>query len=450
MLLPVALSDTNVRRMLRDNRSSLTLCCNTQVRKESAGNDETRPGTDGTTMRRSMATIGRRFAHVSRQRPGPGLLGGTAVLLIAVLLYGGLAQRPFGPSRVAIGADRQLLILRPEPSPTGAPIRNIWAIRADGRGLRRITNEAEEVLDFAVAPDGTRLVIVMRDGPVATALWRMKSDGTERIRLTPASDPAVYTDPAWSPAGDLLLYVRRDLVISRAPGAPATSAIPDVGVPRLWAMTPDGTPLKRVYGQADEVGEAPVWSPDGATVIFREVLAQEGRTNLLFTDLAAAPITVPSGIIAHTTWSPDGQWVAYDEIPPGADGRSQIVLIRADGTGRRPLFATPNGYDTSPAWSPDGASLAFVRRSTDPPPAGAVAAVGEVWTATRDGRIGRRLFGDTPLGAEDLSWSPGGEMLAATRYTVVGAAARGVWVVDADGSRARELVRDATHATWLP
>jgi dipeptidyl aminopeptidase/acylaminoacyl peptidase len=413
------------------------------------GNDETRAGTDGTLMRRSMATIGKRFAHVRGQRPGPGLLGGTGVLLIAVLLYGGVALRPFGPSRAATGANRQLLVLRPESSPTGAPIHNIWAIRADGTGLRRVTDEAGEVLDFAVAPDGRRLVVVVRDGPVATALWRINSDGTARVRLTPASDPAVYTDPAWSPAGDLLLYVRRDLVTSRAPGAPATSAIPDVGVPRLWAMTPDGTPLKRVYGQADEVGEAPVWSPDGSTVVFREALAQQGGTDLIFTDLASTPITVPSGIIAHTTWSPDGQWVAYDEIPPGGDGRSQIALIRADGTGRRPLFATPNGYDTSPAWSPDGSSLAFVRRSAAPPPAGAVAAVGEVWAATRDGRIGRRLFGDAPLGTEDLSLSPGGEMLAATRYTVVGAAERGVWVVDADGSRARELVKDATHATWL-
>jgi dipeptidyl aminopeptidase/acylaminoacyl peptidase len=401
-------------------------------------------------MRRGMATIGSNLAQACRRRPSPGLLGGTGVLLIAVLLYGGLAQRPFGPSRAAPGGDRQLLVLRPEPSPTGVPIHNVWAIRADGTGLRRVTDEAGEELDFAVAPGGARLVIVVRDGPVATALWRINSDGTQRVRLTPASDPAVYTDPAWSPAGDLLLYVRRDLVTSVAPGAPATSAIPDVGVPRLWAMTPDGTPLKRVYGQADEVGEAPVWSPDGATAVFREVLAQQGRTNLIFTDLASTPIAVPSGIIAHTTWSPDGQWVAYDETPPGGDGRSQIVLIRADGTGQRPLFATPNGYDTDPAWSPDGASLAFVRRSTDPPPAGAVAVVGEVWTASRDGRIGRRLFGDAPLGAEDLSWSPGGEMLAATRYTVVGAAERGVWIVDADGSRARELVKDATHATWLP
>ena len=91
-----------------------------------------------------------------------------------------------------------------------------------------------------------------------------------------------------------------------------------------------------------------------------------------------------------------------------------------------------------------------MRRSADPPPAGAVGAVAEVWTATRDGQIGRRLFGGEGRGAADLSWSPGGEMVAALRYTVVGAAERGIWVVDADGSHARELVKDATHAIWLP
>lgn len=103
-------------------------------------------------------------------------------------------------------------MLRSEPSPTtGVPIENIWTINADGTGLRRITDEAEGVLDFAIAPDGKRLVFVARDGLTATALWRIGTEGGQRTRLTPSADPAVYTEPAWSPAGDVILYVRRNL-----------------------------------------------------------------------------------------------------------------------------------------------------------------------------------------------------------------------------------------------
>jgi hypothetical protein len=47
-------------------------------------------------------------------------------------------------------------------------------------------------------------------------------------------------------------------------------------------------------------------------------------------------------------------------------------------------------------------------------------------------------------------WSPDGRLLAATRYTVTGAAARGVWIVGVDGGGARELMMDATHPIWVP
>jgi hypothetical protein len=108
-----------------------------------------------------------------------GVIAGTGVLLFAVLLYSGVASRQFGPTHADPGADHQLLVLRPEPSSSGTPIHNIWAIRADGKGLRRITNETGDVLDFDVASDGSRLVAVVREGPLATGLWRMESDGTQ-------------------------------------------------------------------------------------------------------------------------------------------------------------------------------------------------------------------------------------------------------------------------------
>lgn len=392
-------------------------------------------------------------------RLGPGLLGGTAVLLVAVTLYGS-ALRPFGtslstsPHTAGGGVSHQLLVLRPESSPTGMPVNNIWIIRSDGTGLRRMTSEPTDVLDFAISPDATQLVLVARDGPIATALWRIGLDGTRRTRLTPATDAAVYTDPAWSPAGDLLLYVRRDLItpgtLGGGPGVPSANVIPEVGVPRVWAMTPDGRPLRRVYGQADETAEGPVWSPEGSTVVFREVSERQRATNLIISDLAAEPVKVPSGIVTRMTWSPDGRWLAYDEAVAGGTRPSRIMLVRADGSGRRPLLSEQPDPDTAPAWSPDGTVLAFVRRARDTPPSGAVGAVSEVWTAAPDGRIGHRLFGGEGRGCEDLRWSPDGGMLAATRYTVVGAAERGVWVADADGTRARELVKNARHAAWVP
>ena len=51
-------------------------------------------------------------------------------------------------------------------------------------------------------------------------------------------------------------------------------------------------------------------------------------------------------------WSPDGRRIAY--VKDGA-----IHVMRSDGSGDRPL--TKSRKDTAPAWSPDGGRISFVR-----------------------------------------------------------------------------------------
>lgn len=409
------------------------------------------------TAKRRTVTTARRDDIGWLTRLGPGLVGGTIVLVVMVLLSGGWLPLPFGasattPPGATAQKSAQILILRPETAASGAPVTNIWAIRADGTGLRRVTDESEAVLDFAVSPDGSHLIYVARDGLGATALWRIGSDGAGRTRVSPPADPAVYSDPAWSPAGDVILYTRRDLIY---PGSPigavrptSSSAVPAVGVPRIWAMTADGITRRKVYGVGDDEGEVATWSPNGAVVAFRAGNGTQLMTEVAMTDLTHDPVIVPTRTISHVSWSPDGGWLAYDEIGP--NNKSRIALIRADGTGKRPLFADSSASDTAPTWSPDGTRLAFLRPPQEGQPADAVSVAFEVWTATQDGQLGRRLLGGDGRASEGLVWSPGGQMLAATRYTVSGVAARGVWIVGADGSGARELLADATHPTWIP
>jgi Tol biopolymer transport system component len=53
-------------------------------------------------------------------------------------------------------------------------------------------------------------------------------------------------------------------------------------------------------------------------------------------------------------WSPDGTWIAYVR-------RGGISTVRPDGTGVRAL-AESGGTPTSVDWSPDGQSLVFAER----------------------------------------------------------------------------------------
>jgi len=106
----------------------------------------------------------------------------------------------------------------------------------------------------------------------------------------------------------------------------------------------------------------PVWSPDGRYIAFRRHYAREngiyvvpasgGPERKLLTsnrkDFDASP----------DDWSPDGKFLAYSgSKPPGI-----LLLALNNPKESRPLLAPPKrGYDYFPRFSPDGQTVAFVR-----------------------------------------------------------------------------------------
>jgi TolB protein len=98
----------------------------------------------------------------------------------------------------------------------------------------------------------------------------------------------------------------------------------------------------------------------------------------------------------------------------------------------------PQVFDITPAWSPDGRRIAWVRYGC---------AIGSkkrgVWIARADGSGGHRIaYGFGP------SWSPDGKRLAITRPTSRGTS--GVFVVNADGSGLTLVANEARGASWSP
>lgn len=392
----------------------------------------------------------------------PVLVTIVGALLGVVLISAGILPSPLArlqqrtPTGSGMEGDKRLLVLRQEPSPTtGAPIANIWLVHADGTGLRRITNEPAGVIDYTVAPDGTEMAYTAPDGLAATVIWRIGIDATNRVRLTSVADPAAYSNPTWSPVGNRILYVRRDLPPQSSASftnSPQPTKDEDDITPAIWMMTPEGSSPRRIYGGIDgEAGEAPVWSPDGTHAAFQESFPQLYRHAIVITDLATPPIKVPTGFVGRISWSPDNQSLAFDEIFTAGKGSRQIVMIRADGSGRMTFFAAgEDRTDSAPTWSPDGQSLVFVRRDASALPAGALTPISDIWRATRDGSNPHRVVGGDRRTSDDLSWSPDGKLIAAIRYPVSNPSERGIWVVNADGTHAHVLIMGATGATWLP
>jgi TolB protein len=74
------------------------------------------------------------------------------------------------------------------------------------------------------------------------------------------------------------------------------------------------------------------------------------------------PITPRRVIAIDPDWSPDGTRIAYTEARlRGRRAQNRLMLVNADGTGRRPLTSYARIDAINPKWMPDGQTIVFER-----------------------------------------------------------------------------------------
>jgi Tol biopolymer transport system component len=152
-------------------------------------------------------------------------------------------------------------------------------------------------------------------------------------------------------------------------------------------------------------------------------------------------------------WSPDGRRVAFVRR---RDGKGDLYVMNMDGTAQRnltrnpadssvPLWS-PEGYVSSPVWSPDGRTIAFVRAHAG---TGRWRYGSEIHVVNSDASEKRNL---TRNPAPDIApaWSPDGRRIAFLRERDFGKF--DVVVMNADGSRQHTLARFSSDGTpaWSP
>src|SRR6266852_4572481 len=109
--------------------------------------------------------------------------------------------------------------------------------------------------------------------------------------------------------------------------------------------------------------------------------------------------------IAEPKVSPNGKWVAYTVTTPDMEtnrGVSNIWVVAT--TGGAAMQLTRSGHDSSPVWSPDGKTLAFLSsRSGD----------SQVYLLSMEGGESHALT-KISTGADIVKWSPDGKTIAFT------------------------------------
>jgi TolB protein len=173
------------------------------------------------------------------------------------------------------------------------------------------------------------------------------------------------------------------------------------------------------------------WSPDG------RALALQIGLQVYRYDLATATLTALTRAGLNTTpaWSPDGGTIAFASNADDKHRPPDLWLMRPDGTVPRrvPLPEAPRDEMSNMDWAPDGARLV------------SPSSRGLFLTDT----LGRdTLYLGTESGFQaDPTWSPTGEWIA---YSTAGSDYGDIWLVRADGSDDHRLIRQAAFPAWFP
>jgi dipeptidyl aminopeptidase/acylaminoacyl peptidase len=130
--------------------------------------------------------------------------------------------------------------------------------------------------------------------------------------------------------------------------------------------------------------------------------------------------------------------VASDDGSP-VNAPAAIFTVANDGTDLEPLGGSARPYSYEPAWSPDGERLAF--SGFDEKSGTLRSKSRELYVAAADGSIVRLTTNS--VSDRSPSWSPDGSRIAFER-------AGSIWVMRANGGRAREVVSGGRSPAWSP
>lgn len=269
-----------------------------------------------------------------------------------------------------------------------------------------------------------------RDGN--SEIYTCKADGSGIRRLT--NNPATDEEPAWSPDGTKIVFT-----------SDRTGSV------EVYTMNADGTGVQKLTSLNSALNEtlSPAWSPDGRLILFSALNNGTADLFLIGAPGNSMPMTVIYGTIGwegQPSWSPDGKRIAFASDQAAYDFVLDVYTMNADGTGAAAL--TGNMFDKvdylSPNWSPDGAKLAVgVIKVLGP-----ASIVTQIAVMKPDG-TGLVVLGDVSAGTAVMSWSADGQKIYYTSSVGSGAGSRKdiAWI-SADGSSRGTLLTNGWNAQW--
>ncbi len=244
-----------------------------------------------------------------------------------------------------------LFVVRSYDLAKGKSKADIYLIKADGTGLRRMT--WHEALDFAPewSPDG-KSILFLSSRKEGVQVWIMRADGGEPRKVTDLPFGALAAQ--WAPDGHGVVV--------------ATKLFADLGADltaqKKLKKDMDASPIKAHLADHLFYRHWTSWEDGKVCHLLYVPLDKDKRPR----DLTPGPYDAPAFSLAGRAFdvSSDGE-VAFDSNRAGLDARAwttnkDLYVVAAKGGPMKNLTDANEAFDGVPHYGPKGRYLAFLRQ----------------------------------------------------------------------------------------
>lgn len=294
--------------------------------------------------------------------------------------------------RVSPDGKRVLFGVSYESVPQNKSNRDLYVMNIDGTGVTRITKTAQSENSAVWIDNGTRIAFVYAEKGSSPQLWVMNADGTERHAAT--NIEGGIEGFLFSPDQSKVVLIRT-VKYNRT----ASDIYPDL--PKATGRVIDDLMYKHWDTWVTEIPHPFIGAFDGQTVTdLKDIMEGEPYE---------APMR-PFGGVESFAWSPDSKILVYTSrkktgMEYALSTNSDLYAYNLTTGTTTNLTEGMMGYDTNPAFSPDGRYMAWLSMERD----GYEADKNRLFI--RDNATGQKtdLTSDWDYTIEEFVWNPNGK-----------------------------------------